>query len=243
MPARKQIIKSAILVVILVTILSACDAKPSKSVIDGNQEATKTPYQQELSIKIPFRETDPSNILDPTPTPWIDIEYPPDTRTGIEEIDLVIDAIMSQDIDAKIELVHFFTSACTTMDGLGGPPKCEPNEQDGTIVEAFPVAYSEGVQIRPEQIRAVFDFTIRGLFAIYRVPDDAYEKEYWPVGEYALVFTSEDGGHSHTITIHVINGKIVRLEFDMVWPPFDQIWIRSDTFILPPSTRKAPTPF
>lgn len=226
-----------------VVILSACISKPIGPVIESNQETSKTSHPQDLSTATPFLEKDPGNILNPTPTPWIDIEYPPDTRSGIEEIDLIIDAIMSQDIDAKIELVYFSPSACTTMNGLGGPPKCKPTEQDGTIVEAFPVAYSEGVQIRPEQIRDVFDFTVRGLFAVYRVPDDVYEKEYWPAGEYAIVFTSEDGGHSHIITLHVINGEIVRLEFDMFWPPFDQIWDQRDTFILPPSTLKDPTPF
>jgi hypothetical protein len=172
-----------------------------------------------------------------TPTPWIDIEYPPGTRTGIAEIDLVIDAVMFQDANARIDLIRYTTSACTTADGFGGPPKCEPGEIKDTPVDAFPVLNSEGFQVRPDEIREVFDFTVRGLLAVYRVPEDAYETDYWPAGEYGLVFTSEDDQYPHVIVILVEDGHIVRLEFNVGWPPFDLIWDKSDEFILPPSTR------
>ncbi len=169
-----------------------------------------------------------------TPTPWLDIEYPPSARTGIAEIDSVIDAFLTQPIDSRLALVRYIQSPCTTADGLGGPPKCADDEPEGTLVETFPVLYSEGVHVRPENIQSVFGFSIRGLFAVYRVPESAYATDYWPIGEYGIVFTSEDGGYPHTIIIHVTNGQIVRLEFNMGWPPFDQVWERSDTFILPP---------
>ena len=174
-----------------------------------------------------------------TPTPYIDIEYPPDTRTSIPEIDRVIDIFLGPDIEARIELVRYIQFPCTTADGLGGPPKCEGTEADGTVVTAFPVLYSEGTHVRPDEIQKVFGFTVRGLLAVYEVPESAYEADYWPAGEYGVVFTSEDGT-AHTVTLHLTNGEIVRLEFSPVWPPFDQIWDRSDTFILPPSTRPIP---
>ena len=187
---------------------------------------TPTPYA--------FNAQEKGTTFTPTPSLSIDIEYPPDTRTGIDEIDIVIDAIMSQNLETRLDLVRLTTTACSTADGLGGPPKCEPDENDGTLVESFPVSSGEGTYIRPESIKEVFDFTVRGLFAVYPVPDDAYETDYWPAGEYGIVFTSEDGDYPHVITVLVEGGHIVRLEFNPGWPPFDLVWGKSDEFILSP---------
>jgi len=187
---------------------------------------TLTPYS------LSDQESEPT--FTPTPSASIDIEYPPDMRTGIDEIDNVIDAILGKDIYARLDLVRLTTMACTTADGLGGPPKCEPGEAEGTIVDAFPVSSGEGTYIRLEGIKEVFNFTTRGLFAVYRVPEGTQETDYWPAGAYGIVFTSEDGGYPHVITVFVEDGQIVRLAFVPGWPPFEQVWAKSDEFILPP---------
>ena len=170
----------------------------------------------------------------PTPSLSIDIEYPPGMRTGINEIDQVIDVIMDKDLDARLALVRFMTTSCTTVSGLGGPPKCEPDETDGTIVEAFPASSGEGYFVRLKNIGKLFSFTVRGVIAVYVVPEDAYQTVYWPAGEYGIVFTSEEGGIPHTIIVLVQDGFIVRLEFHPGWPPFDLIRNNSDEFILSP---------
>jgi len=170
----------------------------------------------------------------PTPLASIDIGYPPDTRTGIKAIDHVIDVIMQEDIQGRLDLVRFTTTACTTLNGLGGPPSCEPGEADGTLVESFPVSNGEGHFARPDKIQEVFDFTAQGLFAVYVVPEDAYQKDYWPAGEYGIIFTSQDGGYPHVINVLVEDAFIVRLDFIPGWPPFDMVLGKSDEFILPP---------
>jgi hypothetical protein len=185
-----------------------------------------TPYSP------PNQETEPTFM--PMPSASIDIEYPPDTRTGIKEFDQVIDVIMDKDIEARLDLVQFTKTTCTTTGGLGGPPECEPGEADGTVVDAFPVSNGEGHFVRPDNIQEVFDFTVRGLFAVYVVPEDAYHADYWPAGEYGIIFTSEDGGYPHIITVLVENTFIVRLEFNPGWPPFELVWGKSDEFILSP---------
>jgi len=187
---------------------------------------TPTPYA--------FKGQGKGATFTPTPSLSIDIEYPPDTRTGIDEIDIVIDAIMSQNLETRLDLVRLTTTACSTTDGLGGPPKCQPDENDGTLVESFPVSSGEGTHIRPESLKEVFDFSVRGLMAVYPVPEDAYEVDYWPAGEYGIVFTSEDGETPHVITVLVEGGQIVRLDFDPGWPPFEVVWGKSDEFILSP---------
>ena len=170
----------------------------------------------------------------PTPSISIDFEYPPDMRTGIVHIDQVIDVIIDKNLDARLDLVRFMTTSCTTVSGLGGPPKCEPDESDGTIVEAFPASSGEGYFVRLKNIGKLFSFTVRGLIAVYVVPEDSYQTVYWPAGEYGIVFTSEDGGLSHTIIVLVQNGFIVRIESHPSWPTFDLIRAKSDEFILPP---------
>jgi hypothetical protein len=198
-----------------------------------------TPVPPGVTITLtstPFSDQAPEKNYTPTPSASIDIEYPPDIRTGIDEIDNVIDAIMGNDIDTRLGLVRLISTACTTADGLGGPPKCQTGEVDGTIIEAFPVSNGEGHHVRPEKIQNAFDFTVRGLVAIYVVPEKngQAEQEYWPAGEYGIIFSSEDGDIPHIIIVLVENGHIVRLGFNPSWPPFDTIRQKSDEFILSP---------
>lgn len=173
----------------------------------------------------PYSERDPNN----------DLGYPTGTRSGNDEIDNLIEAVMNRDIDARLDLIRYTNAACTTLDGLGGPPKCQGDEEDGTLVSAFPISNGEGTHIRPESIRTAFDFKVRRLYAIYLVQSDAYETDYWPAGEYGVVFTSEEGGFPHVVTVFIEGGQIVRLAFDPGWPPFDLILAKSNEFILPPT--------
>ena len=181
----------------------------------------------------PYKEGS-ANFLTNTPSPTNGLEYSPDTRTGIPEIDLVIDAIMSGDIDERIKLVRYSISGCTTADGLGGPPKCGQNEPENTLVEAFPVSYSEGIQVRPEDIRSVFDFSIRRLLAVYRVPSDAYNQVYWPAGTYSVVFMLTDERAPMILEVFVDSGEIVRLGFNLVSSLQQMLEGKDLEFILPP---------
>jgi hypothetical protein len=191
----------------LFTTLTLLFAPTSACNSQENIAITITPTTNPLSTKHDFIST---------PTPWLDIEYPPETRTGIEQVDNVIDAILDQDVDARLDFVHTITTPCTNADGLGGPPKCQPDEEEGTPLQVFPVSYGEGTYVRQEDIRNGFDFTVRGLFAVYRVPEDAYQADYWPAGEYGLVFTSEDGGHPYVIIALVEDGRLCDLAIILV---------------------------
>jgi len=82
--------------------------------------------------------------------------YPPETRTGIQIVDVVIEAVLADDLEAERELIHYTTTGCTTVSGLGGPPKCRADEGEGTPVEVFPVLGVEGRHVRREDIDRVF---------------------------------------------------------------------------------------
>jgi hypothetical protein len=83
-------------------------------------------------------------------------------------------------------------------------------------------------------IRGVFDFTVRGLVAVYRVPESAFADDCWPAGEYGVVFSSEEGGYPQIVIVLVEDGQVVRLDFNPGWSSFDLIWEKSDEFLLPP---------
>jgi hypothetical protein len=172
----------------------------------------------------------PSN----TPTPGLEFEYPADTRTGISGVDTVIDAFLNEALFTRISLVRFINSPCTVSDSLGGPPKCQGNEEENSIVKAFPVLYTEGFHVRSNEIEGLFDFPVRGLLAVYTVSPDAYRTDYWPAGEYGVVFSTDDGGTLHSIILLVSGDQIVRLDYDPIWPPFGGSWERGDSFVLPP---------
>ncbi|MGW8227107.1 MAG: hypothetical protein ACWGOY_15300, partial [Anaerolineales bacterium] len=72
----------------------------------------------------------------------------------IEDLKPVIEAILYGSITDRAELVSYTTTACTTADGLGGPPKCEPGEAEGTLVEVLPILAGEGTFSRPESVQS-----------------------------------------------------------------------------------------
>jgi hypothetical protein len=175
-----------------------------------------------------------NNTLTPTQYPITFTEYPLTVRTGIAEIDSVLDAITNPDIAARIELVSYITSACTTQDGLGGPPKCLPDEVEGTLVDTFPVLYSEGTHVRAENIENAFDFSVSGLITIYHTPMHEKQDDYWPVGEYALIFTLDDPDIPQLLTVRIDGGQIVRLDYSMIGPGQNVGWEGIDQFVLIP---------
>ncbi|HAY84427.1 MAG TPA: hypothetical protein DCY42_05745 [Chloroflexi bacterium] len=194
---------------------------------------TPTPPGQLITrTPTPYSPSD-SNTL-PTLTPYLDIEYPPETRTGVDEIDIVIDAFLKGDEAARLDLVRYANSACVSGCVLCDPPNCIGEEADGTLVDVFPL-YNEGKQyFRPRDIQGIFGFAVRGLLAVYKVPEETFRLDYWPAGEYGVVFTSEEGGAPHIIIVLIEDGEIVRMDLDYTWPPFATVRDRSNEFLLTP---------
>ncbi|HSR47593.1 MAG TPA: hypothetical protein VLL77_06340 [Anaerolineales bacterium] len=176
-----------------------------------------------------------------SPTPYLpggqapaDIHgYPSETRTGIAGLDRILDAVLTGSPPLTLDLVRLTTTACSTAEGLGGPPKCQDGETEGTLVQVLPVSYGEGTFIRSSNAQSALDFSVMDLLAVYRVPATAYRADYWPAGEYGIVFTTGDGGFLHVITLIIEDGKIVRIDFTPM-APSDLTWAPIDDFVLPP---------
>ena len=139
----------------------------------------------------------------PSPTP-------PTSRTGIAYVDAVIDAGESGDPQALKRLVFFSTFPCTTGEGFGGPPKCLPGEPEATLVEALPVLGSEGGHVRMDEIDEWEGIGAAKLYGVYRTGSETYSDEFFPSGEFAVVFIP--AGSEIPLTLQVTQNGIIRFD-------------------------------
>jgi len=136
--------------------------------------------------------------------------------TGVPELDQLAAVILSNDIQARRDLVHYTTAGCTNADGLGGPPKCQPGQAEGTQVDYLPVlGPGEGAPVLPEMVDESLDFQVEALYAVFRRADEPVRDIYYPPGEYGLFFTSgEQEAAIQYILVHAdMAGRIVRLDY------------------------------
>ncbi len=136
--------------------------------------------------------------------------------TGIPELDQLATAILTNELAARRELVRYTTAGCTNVDGLGGPPKCDPGQAEGAEVEYLPVlGPGEGVPVLPEAIDETLDFTAEELYAVFRRADEPVRDIHYRPGEYGLFFTVGEGeGAIQYILVHAdMAGRIVRLDY------------------------------
>ena len=155
----------------------------------------------------------------------------------ILEIRPVVNAVMSGNIDERKALIKFLNTPCTTETGaLGGPPPCAEGEEEGDLVEVFPVLESEGYFLRPSEIELGLQFMVKGLYAVYREPKNPEEVPYWPSGGYALIFDREENDIPFPVTVLVQDGKIARIQHHFGITPEDLLnSVPVKQVVLPPN--------
>ena len=157
-----------------------------------------------------------STLGQPTPTSSplaaeINQLIPPDLESLIE-------IIKQGNVDEIISLIELNDSQCTNADGLGGPPKCNEGEPEGSMVRVLPIMGPEGHFIRESEIESwVEQLEVTELYAIYEVSVKAYSDENYPVGDIALVFIGEP--NTVNITFQIKDGRIVRVDYGFGSPP------------------------
>jgi len=156
------------------------------------------------SPKMPITQASTSTVGPTLAEPY----YPLTARTGIEEIDHVLDAI--GDIQKLRTLVQWTATKCTNREGLGGPPKCLTGEGEGTPVDVLPFLGPEGSFLRNTEIDDWQGFEPSGIYAIYEVSSAAYSDENYPAGEVAILFVGKED--QPAIALNLRNGKIVRVD-------------------------------
>ncbi len=243
-------IRILLLSIVLLLSLGACQtSQPNQA---GDIEATLQAHDEwlsYLSTQVRAIQTTPLAPGSATPTPYQEpliytatpamepvILYPPGARSGLSDIDPVIDAIVQNDLDARRSLTRFLSTDCTHADGLGGPPKCNPDQEEGTIVEVFPLSGPEGHFATVETIDDILTFTVEGLFAVYHVQPPTHEESFWPSGEYGLIFVQDQPNVFRAITVRVESGAIVRLDYHIDESPFDILARAGGQTLLAPIT-------
>ena len=132
------------------------------------------------------------------------------TRTGIADVDVVLDAVESGNIQSVRELFQFTETFCTTAEGLGGPPKCRAGEADGTPVSVLPFLGSEGSFLREDEVDGWTGLQATSLYAVFRVAETVYSDKDYPAGEYGILLLAEENGLG--TVLQVTGGKIVRID-------------------------------
>lgn len=133
------------------------------------------------------------------------------TRTGIEDVDEVVEVVASGDVQMLQSMIQFTNTRCTTADGLGGPPKCREGEAEGTPVEVLPVFGPEGHFFHKEDIEDWTGVPANGLYAIYEVSSEVVSDPDYPSGRHALMFV--DQKNQAVISLRVADGRIVRVDY------------------------------
>jgi len=138
--------------------------------------------------------------------------------TGRAELDTLVSFALSDDAAALTPYFEYTRALCTTEQGLGGPPKCLPSQHDGTPVNVLPLLGPEGSFLGETDVASWVAPRLRRLYAAYKVSEKAYSDENYPAGEYALVFVGDETAQV-SVTLQVTQGRIVRIDYGMAWPP------------------------
>ncbi len=146
-----------------------------------------------------------------TPSPPAPAFHDPETRTGVGDVDRIIDVVLEGDSEKIKDALTLTVTGCTRADGLGGPPKCREGEPEGTPVEVLPFLGPEGNFLRRDELDEWPGIEVAGLYAVYLVSEAAYSDENYPAGEYAVVFL--DASEVTHIALQVVEGGIVRIDY------------------------------
>lgn len=160
----RKLLTTTALVIAGVVLLSAC------------QLATPQPIPSPTATAIP--------AVTPTPKPSApEGLYPRDTRTGIPEVDVVLEAVANEDFDVLKSLVNLTDLPCTNqVDGPPSIPRCQAGMEEGTPIAIFPTGGCEpGYWLSLQEAQQLFDLG----------------KWLWPLYPYAVYRSprSIEGGH------------------------------------------------
>jgi len=217
--------------IITLIILSAC-TPDSLSTPTLSDSSTSQPFETEAVSGVP--------TVEPSLAALQMALHPPAARTGLPELDPIIDAVLAHDFQALQELTTYTLIGCTNTDGLGGPPKCVSDENEGTIVEVVPFLGPEGHHQRRAEYESWQGPDALGLLAVYLTSAGTYTDPAYPAGQYALVFLLASG--VETLTLQVLEGKIIRYDYYYDGLTEADLENKAQEMILPLTFRPVPTP-
>lgn len=199
----------AVLGLVLLGSCSSPTATPTPTAISPTLTATISP-----TATTEISPTVTESIL---PTATTQEATDGEVRTGVDELDRVIQIVLDGDTIALRSIIQFTRAGCTFMEGLGGPPKCEDGEDEGETVEVLPFLGPEGHFLRMENIESWVGIDASDLYAVYVVSDSAFSDPIYPSGKYAIAFINE--ARFLITTLQIVEGQIVRVDSTLGNPP------------------------
>ena len=123
-----------------------------------------------------------------SPTPVLgDKETNIPERTGIAELDAIIDGFVVSSTKPLWPLLRYQTLPCSKTSGIGERPKCRADQDEGAPVEVMPFSGCEFGLYRPHEFeRVLADLVEDDLYGVYRATPELR----FP-GEYVLVLSRE----------------------------------------------------
>jgi len=158
-----------------------------------------------------------------TATPGI----PTGTTTGDAAIDRIIAVMLAGDVDGIASVLGTTETACTTVQGVGGPPKCDQapgRPANGSLVRALPFSTCEGGWTYDLKQHATL--LVQNKLSLYGVarfatPQPPYTTETgYPSMEQIVLFEFSAGGTPRIgLIAGVTDGKVVYTRHICVGPP------------------------
>lgn len=133
------------------------------------------------------------------------------TRTGVPEVDRVIEALENEDVDTLASLMAYHEVPCGSPDGIPAPPPCPPGEEDGSPVEVWLSAECQGIYITAAETKPALQARLGdadvSIYAVYRL-DSFGDLDT----DHAIVIRNRNapeavGGYD----VYVSNGQLVAL--------------------------------
>jgi hypothetical protein len=156
----------------------------------------------------------------------------PAAEAAVPHLEALVSAAATGSSEDLLDLIQFSSLPCTSAEGLGGAPKCQAGEAEGTLVEVLPVLGPEGHHMRRTELSSWTGIDGAQLYAAFRTPESTYSDEFYPAGEYGVAFLLPDG--SNVVVFQVTQDGIVRLDYH-VPQTIDQLLEQSEVIIGPAS--------
>lgn len=201
-------LRFALLAAVLLVACDSADAPATVAAPTSTVAVTATP--------------EPTGLPSPAVTPG-----PGPRPTGDRTLDAIVEAVAARDVATLTSFVRLEEIGCTTLVGLGGPPKCREGEAEGTVRSVLPVSSCEGEWSDwPAATLGRFAAMSRGLYAAVDAAAVEFPPE-WPEPEVFLVFHMDGGGLPFASRLVIADGRVVMAYFgcgstpeeSAAWPP------------------------
>jgi hypothetical protein len=213
-------LKAVTVLLVLAVLLGSCSG--------GDSDSTPTPAATATA-------TQPATATPEIPVPP---SYPDSTRTGISEVDAVLDAVSSANSPQLQSLFELTPSPCVVNPiGIHNPPKCPDGVSAGTLIPVFRAMAGEAVW--PDYLPGALSAWLRGdlqVFAVYRTAAPMFNG-WIPAADHAIVFA--DLGRQaepwFASEVRVTGGRVTSITFGGSSGPERFVeGVPASEFVLPP---------